>query len=1070
MSAITIERCRQIAADLSGMEPGDLSPEASFLSLGFDSLFLTQLAAAYTREFGTKVTFRQLIDQAPTMVELSKVLPEPKPAAPAPVPTPEPAKPATVTAVAKSRPVMTAFPAAEGMAGVFQQQLALMQEQLRLLTGEEAAFDLVEIAPEVTATAPVIEAAADEPYEKPALPKGFGPSLVEGDRLSPAQEDHLARLIARYNEKTKGSKAATQADRPYHADPRTAAGFDRRWKDLVYPLVINRSEGAYLWDVDGNRYIDMLNGFGPNFFGHNAPFVREALRAQLEDGFELGPQTPRAGEAAKLLCELTGMDRASWVNTGSEAVQAAIRISRTVTAKNKIVVFEGSYHGNFDEVLVRRTGKGLGRTIPLAPGIPFESVGNVIVLPYGTDETLEVIRQEADDIAAVLVEPIQSRRPEFQPLEFLHQLRDLTREQEIVLVFDEVITGFRTGPGGAQEYYGVEADLATFGKVLGGGMPIGAVAGRKGVMDTFDGGFWQYGDESVPGAGVTFFAGTFVRHPLAMAAAYASLNYLKSAGSALQNGINQNAERFQNGLNDLFSDLEVPFHLVRFGSQMFLRTGDAGPLASLFFYHLRDRGVHLLEGFPCYMTAAHTEEDVDFVIEAAREALSDMIGDGVIAGKMMPRDLTYEPSPAQTEIWVAAQLDPASHLAFNESDTFTFHGADFTQLADAVRAAISEPEAFRTTFDGDGALAHVTAEAHLDLQILDHRHLPEEECLEKRELIFTAEADTPFDLEDGPLIRPTLIRETDERAVLILYAHHIIFDGWSAEQLLEDIAAHYRGEVPERSQPFSAYAAKVADASDLDWWAEKWKEGVPSLIKWPGAIIDPSGATGAQTANRSVDAGMMRVSRALASGLSVSPSAIWLATYGLGLADMTGMRDFLIGVPAAGQALYDIPAKGCAVHLLPIRMEIEADTSFGNFVRGLQSQVAEAVEHPAISHGALVRKLNARTELGRPPLVQAVFNYRAAFTGVEMDGVTVDAMENPRRHLFQELFLNLTAHADGAEFDAEYRTALLTKLRVETLLARMTDMMGKLVAHPEAKLGQFLPQGGTGESMARPAE
>ncbi len=393
MSAITIERCRQIAADLSGMEPGDLSPEASFLSLGFDSLFLTQLAAAYTREFGTKVTFRQLIDQAPTMVELSKVLPEPKPAAPAPVPVAEPAKPATVTAVAKSRPVMTALPAAEGMAGVFQQQLALMQEQLRLLTGEEAAFDIVEIASEVAASATVIEAAADEPYEKPSLPKGFGPSLVEGDRLSPAHEDHLALLIARHNEKTKGSKSATQADRLYHADPRTAAGFDRRWKDLVYPLVINRSEGAYLWDVDGNRYIDMLNGFGPNFFGHNAPFVREALRAKLEEGFELGPQTPRAGEAAKLLCELTGMDRASWVNTGSEAVQAAIRISRTVTAKNKIVVFEGSYHGNFDEVLVRRTGKGLGRTIPLAPGIPFESVGNVIVLPYGTDETLELIRQ-----------------------------------------------------------------------------------------------------------------------------------------------------------------------------------------------------------------------------------------------------------------------------------------------------------------------------------------------------------------------------------------------------------------------------------------------------------------------------------------------------------------------------------------------------------------------------------------------------------------------------------------------------------------------------------------------------
>ena len=155
-------------------------------------------------------------------------------------------------------------------------------------------------------------------------------------------------------------------------------------------------------------------------------------------------------------------------------------------------------------------------------------------MEYGADETLDLIKKHASEIAAVLVEPVQSRRPEFQPREFLHELRRITRETGIVLVFDEVVTGFRCAPGGAQAYFGVEADLATYGKVIGGGMPIGVVAGRSSLMDIFDGGFWQYGDESFPEAGVTFFAGTFVRHPLAIAAAHAALKYLIQEGPALQ--------------------------------------------------------------------------------------------------------------------------------------------------------------------------------------------------------------------------------------------------------------------------------------------------------------------------------------------------------------------------------------------------------------------------------------------------------------------------------------------------------------------------------------------------------
>ncbi len=176
-----------------------------------------------------------------------------------------------------------------------------------------------------------------------------------------------------------------------------------------------------------------------------------------------------------------------------------MRLARTVTGRDKIVIFTKDYHGNFDEVLVKGVGSGDAiRSLPIAPGIPRRAVDDMIVLPYGTDEALEIIRKRAHEVAAVIVEPIQSRRPEFQPREFIREVREITRQSGSVFVFDEVITGFRTGPRGAQEYYGVEADLATYGKVVGRSMPLGVVAGKAEYMDTFDGGMWQYGDDSFP--------------------------------------------------------------------------------------------------------------------------------------------------------------------------------------------------------------------------------------------------------------------------------------------------------------------------------------------------------------------------------------------------------------------------------------------------------------------------------------------------------------------------------------------------------------------------------------------
>ena len=244
----------------------------------------------------------------------------------------------------------------------------------------------------------------------------------------------------------------------------------------------------------------------------------------------------------------------------------------------------------FDEVLLKGIRRnGLPHTQPIASGIPNESVSNMIVLEYGMPESLEYIRQHASELAAVLVEPVQSRRPGFVPIEFLRELREITEQSETALVFDEVMTGFRIHPGGAQALFGIRADLATYGKVAGGGMPIGILAGRAKFMDALDGGMWQYGDDSFPEAGVTFFAGTFVRHPLALAATFAVLQRLKQEGPGLQRLLAEKTSSLVQNLNAFFKAKGVDLEISSFASWFYFSFPSDQPYGSLFYYHLRKR-------------------------------------------------------------------------------------------------------------------------------------------------------------------------------------------------------------------------------------------------------------------------------------------------------------------------------------------------------------------------------------------------------------------------------------------------------------------------------------------------
>ena len=358
-------------------------------------------------------------------------------------------------------------------------------------------------------------------------------------------------------------------------------------------------------------------------FGYQPEFITTALKQQIENGYEVGPQHELAGDVCKLICEFTNSDRAGLCNTGSEAVLGAMRIARTVTGRSTIVAFSGSYHGIVDEVIVRGTKKL--KSFPAAPGIMPEAVQNMLILDYGTDESLKIIKERAHEFAAVMVEAVQSRRPEFQPVEFLKKLREITEESGTALIFDEVITGFRMHPGGAQAIFGVQADLGTYGKVVGAGISIGIIAGKKRFMDALDGGFWKFGDASTPESGVTYFAGTFVRHPLALASAKASLEYMKAKGPSLQQNLNDKTKRMADRLNAICSKYKLPIFIPQFGSLWKVKFKEEIPYGELLFTLMRYKGIHIQDLFPCFLTEAHTEKDIDTIVEKFEESINELI-------------------------------------------------------------------------------------------------------------------------------------------------------------------------------------------------------------------------------------------------------------------------------------------------------------------------------------------------------------------------------------------------------------------------------------------------------------
>lgn len=395
------------------------------------------------------------------------------------------------------------------------------------------------------------------------------------------------------------------------------------------PLFITSGKGSRFYDVDGNEFIDYIGSWGPHLFGHNPPFILEAMKKAIENGTSFGAPTALEVEMAKLITELVpSVEMVRMVNSGTEATMSAIRTARGFTGKEKFIKFEGCYHGHADYFLIKAGSGALTLGIPTSPGVTKGNAADTLLAVYNDIESVKkLVRANKNEIAAIIIEPIAGNMGVVNASkEFLSSLRNLCDAENIVLIFDEVMTGFRVSKSGAQGLNGIKPDLTTFGKIIGGGLPVGGFGGKKEIM------------EMIAPAGPVYQAGTLSGNPLAMAAGYAALNYIKTHPQ-IYDELEKKGKILEEGFKENLKKLGKKYALNRVGSMacMFFTEQPVTDFKSAiksdtelygkYFHEMLERGIYLAPAQfeAIFISTAHSDDDLTKTIKAHYESLKSIL-------------------------------------------------------------------------------------------------------------------------------------------------------------------------------------------------------------------------------------------------------------------------------------------------------------------------------------------------------------------------------------------------------------------------------------------------------------
>ncbi|MFB6363476.1 amino acid adenylation domain-containing protein [Paenibacillus elgii] len=1089
----------QMIRNVSQLDMDELQPQTHFLELGLDSIILTQVRHGIKDTFGLDIPMSSFFESLTNLGLLTDYITQhtapTQPIAPqvreegnVPVLTAQPSSqipvmpvsPAPASGYAEAPPVaaesylpLLGSAASTGAERIMEQQLRLMSQQLDVLRQHPAPAPAVlnrQLAPEpISAARPDSFVYADASREVAAASSVAAvrqPDSAEAKPFTPfktidvkarkslpfRQEQHLRDLIERYTARTRRTKEYTQQYRPVYANNRNVAGFRPVLKEMVYQIVAERAEGSKIWDLDGNEYIDLTMGFGVNLFGHNPDFIRESIEAGLQNGMCVGPMSNLAGQVAESICKMTGVERIALFNTGTEAVMVALRLARAATGRAKVVLFAGSYHGTFDGVLaLGSAGADQEHSVPLAPGILQHMVDDVVVLNYGTEEALAYLRAHAHELAAVLVEPVQSRRPDFQPQAFLAEIRRITAQSGTAFIFDEVITGFRVHPGGAQAWFGIQADLVTYGKVIGGGMPIGIVGGKAAFIDGIDGGFWRFGDDSYPQQEQrrTFVAGTFCHHPLAMAAALAVLEKLEQSGGKLQDELNARTAALAAELNDYFAQGNVPMKVVHFGSLFrFVLKGDL----ELFFYHMLDKGVYIWEGRNCFLSTAHSEADIGRIVQAVKDSirelrdggfLPDLPPDGGGLGKRsLPAtesldkgpDAVISLTPEQKQLWFASMSGRSEAQSLHETALLRLRGPLHSEAwSEAVNAVVRRHEALRTSMSGDGETQVVAPEMTILVPLLDVSDCAADEQEQRQREWLDRNAEAPFSLSAGePLFRIGLLKKSGDEHVALFTFHHLIADGWSMGVFIQELERIYSALVRQESwalpapaafRDYAAWQRRKLEQPESREAAAHWAAlsdrrlpvlELPSLRR--GTSV-PTSHGGRHTVM--LDSRLVKELKAASMRQGSSLFVTLLSVFQLFLHRLTGLQQITVGIPTAGQAQMEaFSLIGNCVNLLPVASEVKPELTFAEYAQAVKNGMNEIEPFQPYSFAAL-----AERGLGHLPAVTTVFNMDR-LPRLRFHGLDAELLPNPISYSKYELFLNAIEIGSELRLDFDYSADL----------------------------------------------